>query len=535
MDEFDVVIIGSGPSGAQAAAESTAAGLNTCVVDVGFSDRAVADAIPPGTFLDLRRGDPRQGDYLLGDSEELLRDLARAGAHLTPPRKYMIRQSEQLLPLRSGTFLPIQSTSTGGLGVSWGSNVFTLEDWELQRVGIPADQIHPFYERVAGDIGVSGDRTDDISPLIAGFRALQPPLKLDTNSRSILANYRRIREKTARNGFHLGQSVVAVLSEPKGDRLANPYHDMDFYHDSSRSVYRPQFTIEALKKCAHFTHLPGRVAVSFKESDGTVTVRCRLVGADGFDHVKGRRLLLAAGAINSGRLALNSFPDAGARLNILCNPNSWVGAVNLSMLGRPADDPRYSLAQLTLLQRREDPERDYTMAQFYSYRSLMYFRVLRGIPLPPKLGLLLMRLIATSFTCVNIHHSDAPALSKWMKLVTPGDWPETSVHYVVPEAQQRAIRRAERTLLVRLLSLRCLPLNVMRPPPGASIHYAGTLPVSDSDEPFTCDTNGRLHGTQGVYVADGSSWKWLPAKGLTFTLMANARRIARQVAQSLNP
>jgi hypothetical protein len=35
-----------------------------------------------------------------------------------------------------------------------------------------------------------------------------------------------------------------------------------------------------------------------------------------------------------------------------------------------------------------------------------------------------------------------------------------------------------------------------------------------------------LGGTKNVFVADGSGFKYLPAKGLTLTLMANAHLVA---------
>ena len=38
--------------------------------------------------------------------------------------------------------------------------------------------------------------------------------------------------------------------------------------------------------------------------------------------------------------------------------------------------------------------------------------------------------------------------------------------------------------------------------------------------------NGRLKGTSRVMVADGSGLTYLPAKGLTLSLMANAHNVA---------
>jgi choline dehydrogenase-like flavoprotein len=45
--------------------------------------------------------------------------------------------------------------------------------------------------------------------------------------------------------------------------------------------------------------------------------------------------------------------------------------------------------------------------------------------------------------------------------------------------------------------------------------------------------DGVLRGIPHVYVADGSILPYLPAKGLTLTLMANADRIGTKVLQAL--
>jgi choline dehydrogenase-like flavoprotein len=46
--------------------------------------------------------------------------------------------------------------------------------------------------------------------------------------------------------------------------------------------------------------------------------------------------------------------------------------------------------------------------------------------------------------------------------------------------------------------------------------------------------DGKLHGAKRVYVADGSGFNYLPAKGLTFTIMANAH-LAAANAMKDNP
>jgi choline dehydrogenase-like flavoprotein len=65
-------------------------------------------------------------------------------------------------------------------------------------------------------------------------------------------------------------------------------------------------------------------------------------------------------------------------------------------------------------------------------------------------------------------------------------------------------------------------------PPGAQIrqksntHYAGTLPYGESIVPVTRDAQIA----PGIFVCDASVFPKLPAVSLTFTIMANAHRIA---------
>jgi choline dehydrogenase-like flavoprotein len=63
-------------------------------------------------------------------------------------------------------------------------------------------------------------------------------------------------------------------------------------------------------------------------------------------------------------------------------------------------------------------------------------------------------------------------------------------------------------------------------PMGASVHYAGTLPMSTAGGSLTTTPNGRSRDIPNLHLVDGSTFCFLPAKNLTFTLMANARRIA---------
>jgi hypothetical protein len=319
--------------------EAVASGRKVALVDIGYSNNQPPPFDPTKTFSEIRRSDPNQQSYFLGENPVIaLRNQGRAGPHLTPGRQHMIRNMDQLFPLKSDSFLPLQSSGLGGLGVSWGANCFALEDFELERIGIASAGMREHYTRAGAEVGISGPNADDLSPLIANLdhSVIQPPLPLDSNAESLLRRYQAKQDKHRAEGNYLGQSLLAMLSQDLGDRRANALTDMDFWADAGRSVYRPRYTVEKLKTHSNFTHLSGRLAQRFRSTPDGVTLECRNVETGECEAFTARKLLLAAGAINSGRLALASFQDYQSRLPILCNPNHWVAAINLSMLGKPS-------------------------------------------------------------------------------------------------------------------------------------------------------------------------------------------------------
>ena len=65
-------------------------------------------------------------------------------------------------------------------------------------------------------------------------------------------------------------------------------------------------------------------------------------------------------------------------------------------------------------------------------------------------------------------------------------------------------------------------------PMGASVHYAGTLPMSTESDPLTTTPDCRSRAFENLWIVDGTPLPFLPAKNLTFTLMANATRVAER-------
>ena len=187
------------------------------------------------------------------------------------------------------------------------------------------------------------------------------------------------------------------------------------------------------------------------------------------------------------------------------------------------------MAQLVLCHDEGQSHSDVAVGCLFSYRSLLLFRLLKEAPLNFSDGRRIMQCLQSSFVIAGIHHPDSMGTHKYVQLVDDiesitGD--RLEAHYSLSHEEALKTDRRERQYLKALRILHCYPIKRVYPGYGASIHYGGTLPFSAEEKVCSIALNGRVHGTKRVFVADGSGFRYLPAKGPTFSLMANAHTVA---------
>jgi choline dehydrogenase-like flavoprotein len=90
------------------------------------------------------------------------------------------------------------------------------------------------------------------------------------------------------------------------------------------------------------------------------------------------------------------------------------------------------------------------------------------------------------------------------------------------------LKKTIKTLKKALRKLGCIvpPGMIYVRPMGASVHYSGTIPMARNCTKFTTSEYCQSHDFENLFIVDGTSFPFLPAKNLTFTLMANAARVA---------
>jgi hypothetical protein len=508
------------------------AGKNVLILDGGIHDEQYAQIQPQQDFESLRRNDPQQHWYLLGDRFESLpeNDLG-TGAQLTPARNYLVEAVDKFLPL-AGNFSPMESLALGGLGGGWGLGCCVFSDEELKMAGLAPEKMHGAYQVIADRIGISGADDDARSFTSAGLQNIQAAQKADPVAETILQRYDSKKNQLNREGFFLGRPALALLTEPKDGRKPSALRDMDFYDNKEEAAWRPEITMRRLRKLPNVSYEGGLLVTDFTETDDQIVVNAiRITDGTKINFIC-RHLILAPGVLGTARIVLRSMPQPEIKLPLLCNPYTYMPCIVPSRLGKKIPAENCAYAQLSLFHKQT--ETDIAMASMYTYRSLMLFRLLRETPLNFRDGRIFMQHLAPALLIAGIHHPEKLRHGQHLFLEKNNSSPtgdHLHVNYDRGDADEEVTGR-EKKYSKALRKLGAWPLKKIRPEIGASIHYAGVLPFSEEKKSFTLQPSGKLNGTNNVYVADGSGFKFLPAKGLTLSLMANAHCVVEKVIRA---
>jgi hypothetical protein len=530
---IDYMVVGSGCSAAMAAQTLVDAGAEVTMVDVGIDNPDYHTQVPEKEYLDIRRSEHDQHRYLIGpNAEGVAWGHIGKGAQITPPRRHMIGNVDKYLPVQSSTFSPVESLGYGGLGIGWGLQCWEFSDADIRAAGLDETRMRDAYEVVAQRIGISATK-DDASPYTTiDLKAYQPSVKMDRNHQLIHHRYRTRKKYFTKRGFVLGRTPLALLTEDMGERKKYSYRDMDYYTDNDQSAWRPWITVNQLKGMPNFAYVGGHLVTRFAERDEFLEVECLTIPDHKKVALRCRTLVLATGALGSARIVLRSMGETHTKLPLLCNPYTLIPCVQPAMVGKEAERKKLGLAQLSLILDEGRQNSGFSIASLYSYQSLMLFRLMGQIPF---LGFSdarsVMRYLMSGLVIMGVHHPDERSPQKHLQLVNGTSSPtgdHMKASYVLGEAEQDEFARRERKYIAAGRRLGIHAIKRMNPGYGASIHYAGTLPFSDRDKPFTLSRSGRLHGTRSVYVADSSGFNYLPACGLTFSLLANAHITAEK-------
>jgi hypothetical protein len=531
-----IVIVGAGASAVHFAATALALGRRVVMLDVGIP--APSPALPGASLNQLKSDLEDPVRYFLGeDYESLILPADDSEYYGFPPSKSYVFRNLAGNEVAAKGFQPLMSFAGGGLAQAWTAGAYPFNDGELAAFPFGWDEMAPAYGEVARRIGVSGVSDDDLAAFYPAHDGLMPPIALDAHSQQLLGEYQRKRARlSAKHGLVLGRSRSASLSRDHAGRKACSLSGRCLWGCPTQSLYTPSVTLNECRRHPKFEYVSGiRIDHFVTDAANRVT---HVVGARTDTGEELRRevgaMVLAAGTLSSGRILLESLLRAGVRhelAGLMDNRQVLMPFVNMKRVGKQFDDRSYQYHQIAIGAPGATPF-DYVHGLVTTLTTAMTHPVVQSLPVGMRAATGVFRNIHGALGLANINFRDTRRNENRVALdVGPDGRSQRLLVAYTPEASEAGrVKPMIGRFRGFLASLNCIaPPNMTRlRPMGASVHYAGTVPMLADGGDFTTDRAGRCRPFENLVIADGSTFPSLPAKNLTFTLMANATRIARE-------
>lgn len=498
----DVIIIGSGPAGVSAAWPLVESGARVLMLDA--SGGAALPPPPSQPTINAWRASTDRLHDELGASGPLGSAL-RSPKFATPLGQAILAGFEDAVRLRTEGYFAVGSLASGGLSRLWGALATEFSDADLAGWGDAGGAMAASYARVRARIGTSAPSV--LSPSVD----------------------RLWRAKNKARGFTLDLASNAVLAAPREGRDACNACGLCLQGCARGSIYHGAQDLQALRRHGNFAYRPGVRVTELASEAGLHRVTGRSAGET--VHFAAPAVILAAGTLMTTRLALRRLGLWGQPVRIESNPVGGTAFVVPSLIGSAAPDRTFGLGQLfyTIV-----PEPGVEAAGvFYGAETLALASVAERLPL-------------TRGAAMRLAHALMPALVLATGYL-PGRFSDNSLTLEEDGAEGRLVIRGRQDKPVEAMLRRSFrglgrqlrPLGGWQLPsathvlePGSDAHPGATLPMGGSG-PAATDRQGELAGVRGLYVVDGAALPTLSARHPTLTIMANADRIGRALAQKI--
>ncbi len=530
----DLTIVGSGAAGVHAAEAALRSGHRVTLVDVGYA--GIPAPLPREPLNGLKRNLFDPVEYLLGStySAVIPPDAGKEYYGIPPSKEYVFRPPPGTSCASEG-FSPLFSYARGGLAEAWTGGAYEFSAGEISAFPFPISELEPFYDRIVAKIGVTGE-SDDLAPHYPASGSYQPPLSLDEHSALLADRYREKRTVlTQKYGCVLGRSRVAVLSQDLGKRKACDRSGRCLWGCPSDSLYTPSLTLAHLMNDPAFTYLPDRLVTHFTWQGAERRIDalyCQNLVSKKIEEIPCRHLILAAGTLSSAQIFLASIRRATGqqvRLSgLMDNRQVLMPFLTLGMIGRPFAPESYQYHQLALAIPGERPD-ELIHSQITTLKTGLMHPILQSMPLDYRTSVFIGRALHAALGVINLNFADTRRAGNelWVEENAGAAPDRLRIRYQPPASEKGRVKGTMRRIgaILRQLGAIVPPTMSHVRPMGASVHYAGLLPMSSEGGELTTTPTGHSRDFVNLGFADGTSLPYLPAKNLTLTLMALASRL----------
>ena len=522
-----MIVVGSGPAGIACARALAERDYEVTVLDAGHGpDAAIVDKYAPLAETDPESWDPE----LVGE----LRSEFQVGHDELPPKPVLgslhpYAPGDPSAPDPGSGVGVTPSLGRGGLSAVWGAAMLPYRASDLAGWPIGLDDLAPFYRSVLEFVPLAG-RPDELAaefPLYdGGARDLRPTRQVE----SLLNDLRSSASGLAVRNIVAGRARIAVRSEDDAKGRACRYVGLCLHGCPLGSIWSAEQELAELVARPNVRYLPGSYVERFEERATGVEVTFST--PSGIERMSAERLFVGAGVLPTTRLVLRSLDAAGEAVVLRDSQYYTFPMLRLRGARVGVESQGNTLAQAFVeLNDAADPRRS-AHVQVYGYSDLMLREAATMARLPEAVVARVAHpVLSRLLFCQGYLHSDR---SRGIRAVLDGG-PDAPLE-LTPEGSSSAVAADVDVVISRLRGaareLKAIPLKRMLRvwEPGRGIHVGGSFPMSAEPSRLQSDLLGRPAGLSRVHLVDSSVFPTVPPTTITYTVMANAQRIAARFA-----
>jgi choline dehydrogenase-like flavoprotein len=532
----NIVVVGSGASAVHFTLSLLRKGYEVTMLDIGYEKPAVSN--PQDSFIDLKSNLRDPVEYFLGENfQAVIYPDFKSEYYGFPPSKDYVFAQPAHDNIRPMGFAPLFSFAQGGLAEAWTGGSYPFNDKELKDFPFDFMDIEPYYEDVSNRIGITGTQ-DDLATFFPFHANLMNPLDLDDHSQLLLEFYQKNKEYlNEKLGFFLGRSRTAVLSQDRGGRKRCDYDGRCLWGCPTEALYTPSITLKKCMAFSNFKYLPDMYVThfGFNSRNKITSIVARSLRAKNPIELTINKLVLAAGTLSTSRIFMNSFFFHDGKIiqlpGLMDNRQILVPFVNLEMIGKMYNPNSYQYHQIAITLRGSNSI-DHIHGLLTTLKTALIHPLIQSLPFDLKTSISTFRNVHSALGLINLNFPDHRREFNYLTLEPTGEKTESKlvIRYSPEPNESFHLKKALKRLKKALRKLRCIvpPGVVHIRPMGASVHYAGTIPMSTERIPLTVSRDCQSHDFHNLYIVDGTTFPSLPSKNITFTLMANAVRVAEK-------
>lgn len=425
------------------------------------------------------------------------------------------------------------SLAQGGLSNVWGSSLLPYRQEDITDWPVTVADLQPHYQAVMDFVPGTAVK-DDLEEILPSYSSRSHRLEPSRQGQALLDDLEARKAPLRKSGIWFGHSRLAIRASGDDSHRECAKCALCLSGCPYGLIYSSAQTLEQLVLSGKVDYLPDHLVDKLEQAGGEVIITGRNLATNAAFTHRAERVFLGAGVLPTAKIVLNSLHAFDTPIRLRDSQYFIYPLLRFAVTDGVESERMHTSSQAFL--EIDDPAVSGHLVhlQIYGYSSFLHHELSRtflGWPLrvPAFRRQFLGRLlVAQGF----IHSNESGSVELTLRKADDGK--------VCLDARIQHPRKALATtlkagwkLLKQALNLRAIPLlpGLQFPNPGSGYHSGGTFPMRGDPQALETDTLGRLASMDRVHLVDSSVLPSIPATSITFSVMANAHRIATRAGQ----